>query len=108
MIAAFTLGAPARAQDNDDLLKQAEDLVHQAWNPGGDPPSDDQRLQLLTKAEDLARKAPQRHVHHHRKQAVLLIGAIVDQIKAGDPDKKVDSMLKDADAELREAVSESD
>ncbi len=89
------------------MLQQSEDLVHQAWNPAGDPPSDEQRTQLLTKALELAKSAPPHRVHRHRVQAMQMIKATLGEIKKGDPNKKVNGMLKDADAELREAISES-
>ena len=90
------------------MLKQAEDLVHQAWNPAGDPPSNDQRTQLLTKAVDLAKNAPQHRVHGHRVHAILLMRSALDELKNGDPGNKVSGYLKDADSELRESFSESD
>jgi hypothetical protein len=106
------MGWPARAVAGDDdakVLKQAQDLVHQAWAPDADtPPPDDKRLAWLEQAADLAKKAPQHHVHGHRVKALELIHEAEAQIKNGDPDKKVGSILHDADAELRESISESD
>jgi len=104
---------PARAVAGDDddakMLKQAQDLVHQAWAPDADtPPPDDKRLAWLGQAADLAKKAPQHRVHGHRVKAIELIHEAEVQIKNGDPDKKAGSILRDADAELREAISESD
>jgi hypothetical protein len=104
----ISLSSPVFGDDDGDMLKQAEDLVHQAWAPGADtPPTDAQRTDFLTKALELAKNAPQHHVHRHRMKAVQLMKATLDEIKNGDPDKKVNGMLKDADSELREAISEA-
>lgn len=98
---------PALANDTADNLKQAAQLVHEAWNPAGDPLSDDKRTELLAKALDLAVNSPQRHVHGHRVKAIAFIRAALDDIKNGDPDKKVNGLLHDADSELRESISET-
>ena len=95
---------PAFAGDDGDVLKQADDLVKQAWNPGGDPPSSDQRTDLLTKAIDLAKSEPDHRLHHQREEAIRDLQLAIDTIKAGDPDNKVNGILKDADEDLRNAI----
>ena len=106
-LVGLLLSARPLPADPPEMLSKAEDLVHQAWNPGGDPPPDDQRLDLLTKALKLAQDAGQRHVHGHRVKAIALIKDAMDTIKSGDAEHKAGGMLKDADAELRESLSES-
>ena len=101
--AVLTFSAPVFG--DDDLLNQAFDLVHQAWNPGGDPPSDDQRTELLTQALELAKDAPDHHVRGHRVQAILDIKAALTLIKDGDSDHKADEYIRDAASELRTAIS---
>jgi hypothetical protein len=104
MSGLLTLSAPVYGE-GADMLNQARDLVHQAWNPGGDAPSDAQRTDLLTQALELAKDSPQRHVARHRLTAILDIKAALLEIKRGDPDHKVTDYLRDADLELRTALS---
>jgi hypothetical protein len=101
--AALSLGAPVYGMD-DDMLNQALDLVHQAWNPGGDPPSDADRTNLLTKALTLTQNAPEHHVRGHRVQAILDIKAALAMIKDGDPDHKATEVIHDAADELRDSL----
>ena len=100
------LGCPvvAFAGDDGDVLKQAEALVKQAWNPGGDPPAADDRTDLLKKAIDLARSEPDHRLAGRRVEAMRLIKLAIDDIKAGDPDNKVNGLLQDADRALRDAI----
>jgi hypothetical protein len=98
---AFGDAAPVSA----DLLNQAYDLVHQAWNPGGDPPSDAQRTELLTKALGLIKDAPDHHLKGTRVQASRDIKAALDMLKAGDPDHKAGDLIHTAAEELRDAIS---
>jgi hypothetical protein len=107
LMAVLGWSMPARADDDADMLKQAEDLVHQAWNPGGDPPPKDQQEDLLQKAINLAVRAPQHRVHGHRVHAIQLMRGALDLIKNGDPEDKAPGLLRDADSELREAISEA-
>jgi hypothetical protein len=102
--AALSFSAPVFGEDTD-MLNQALDLVHQAWNPGGDPPSDDQRTDLLNQALKLAHDAPEHHVKGHRVQAIRDIKAALSLIKNGDPDHKAVEYIRDADSELRDALS---
>ena len=97
----------AWAGDEGDLLKQAQDLVHQAWNPGGNPPSNDQRTQLLTKALELTKAEPDHHLHRNRLEAMRLMRAALEEIKIGDPNNKVTADLQDADRALREAIEDA-
>jgi hypothetical protein len=95
---------PVFAGDDGDVLKQSEELLKQAWNPGGDPPSDADRTDLLTKAIALAKSEPDHRLHRTRMEAVRLMQLAVDTIKAGDADHKVNGLLQDADRDLRNAI----
>jgi hypothetical protein len=102
----LALICPLHAEPSEDL-KKAQDLAHQAWNPGGDPPPNDQRADLIDQAIKMAKQAPERMVHRHRRKAIELLENALDIVKAGDTDHKVSGILKDADSELREAISET-
>jgi hypothetical protein len=91
--------------ESTDMLNKAFDLVHQAWNPGGDPPSDAQRTELLTKALKLAQDAPQHKVGGHRVKDVRDIEAALSLLKDGDPEHKATEYIHDAASELRTALS---
>jgi hypothetical protein len=101
-LATFT---PLWGDENVDLLNKAEDLVHQAWNPAGDPPSIEDRTKMLTDAMKLAQEAPDHHLKGHRVQAVLDIKAALAELQKGDPDHKATEFIHDADSELRTALS---
>jgi hypothetical protein len=96
--------AVAFAGDDGDVLKQAEASLKQAWNPGGDAPSADDRIELLNEAIKLARSEPDRRLALRRMDAVRLMKLAIDDIKAGDPDNKVNGLLQDADRALRDAI----
>ncbi len=106
LTAMLSLALPAWADDSSaDMLNKAYDLVHQAWNPGGDPPSDAQRTDLLTKALDLTKNAPDHHLKGTRKQAMLDIQAALDLLKNGDSDHKAGDLIHKAADDLRDAIS---
>ena len=102
---ALGFALPVFGDDNTDMLNQAEDLVHKAWNPGGDAPSNDQRTDLLNQAMKLAQDAPDHHLKGHRVQAILDIKAALSELQKGDPDNKAKEYIHDADTELRTCVS---
>ena len=99
------LSARAFADDDGDLLKQSEDLLKQAWNPGGDPPSNDQRTELLGKAIALAQKEPDHRLARNRVAAIQSMKAALEEIKAGDPNNKANEDMQDADRDLRDAIA---
>ncbi len=99
------LAIPLFAQDDTDMLDKALDLVHQAWNPSGDAPSIGDRTDLLNQAMKLAQDAPQHHVRRHRVQAIWDIKAALTELDKGDPDNKAAGFIRDADSELRSALS---
>ena len=106
-ISAFLIfSAPVFGDDpTGDMLNQAFDLIHQAWNPGGDPPSNDERTKLLTQAMKLVKDTPDHRLKGHRVQAMLDIRAALDLIKEGDPNNKAVESIHDAADELRTALS---
>jgi hypothetical protein len=99
------LSAPAFG---DDMLNQALDLVHQALNPGGDQPSNDDRTTWLTQALGLAQKSPIRNARGHRVKAINDIRAALDAIKQGSPDHEVADYIRAAYSELRTATALAD
>jgi hypothetical protein len=94
--------------DDGAALKQAEDLVKQAWNLGGDTPSVADRTQWLTKALDLLKAEPDHHLHGTKMKAMALINTALDELKAGDPGNLVPGNLRDADSELRQAIQNAE
>jgi hypothetical protein len=89
----------------DDMLNKALDLVHQALNPGGDQPSNDDRTTWLTQALDLARNSPVRNARGHRVKAINDIQAALDQLKQGDSNNAATEYIREAYSELRIATS---
>ena len=110
LILAGTLGL-ARLGFGDDapvsagMLNQAYDLVHQAWNPDGDPPSAADRTTLLTKALKLTQEAPDHHLRGTRVAAARDIRAALDALKAGQSDHAVTELIHTASEDLRTALS---
>jgi len=90
--------------DDGALLKQADTLVKQAWNPQGDPITVEARTQLLTKALELMKKEPDHHLRGTKVKAMALVQTALDELKAGDPGNQVSGNLKDADSMLRTAI----
>jgi hypothetical protein len=103
----LSFSAPVFADGDIDLLNQALDLVHQAWNPGGDPPSNDQRTDLLNQALKLVQQVPPAAARYrgHRARAIDDIKAALFEIGSGDPNNKATDDIRDADFELRAAIS---
>ena len=104
----LSFSSPLFGGEDTDMLNRAFDLVHQAWNPGGDPPSDADRTNLLNQALKLAQAAPQHHVGGHRVKAILEIKAALALIKDGDADHTAVEHIHNADSELRTALSIAD
>jgi hypothetical protein len=91
--------------DESDMLNKAFDLVHQALNPGGDPPSDAERTDLLKQAVDLAENSPDHQLAGHRVKAIRDIKAALFLLKDGDADHHADAYIRDASVELRAAIA---
>jgi hypothetical protein len=100
--AILGLATPSFANDDGELLKQAEDLVKQAWNPGGDPPSN--RVDLITQAITLAQNEPDHRLRGTRMAGIRTLQQALEAIKGGESDDKVSGLLQDADRNLREAI----
>jgi hypothetical protein len=105
VLLSFSAPAFGDSSDDGDMLSKAEDLVHQAWNPGGDPPSNAQRTDLLNQALQLTQAEPDHHLKKHRAQAMMDIKSALDELKNGDPNNKAVEFIRDADSELRTAQS---
>ena len=121
MIGAFLyFSAPAFGDDGNTaaVISQARDLVHQAWNPDGDPPSDDQRTALLNKAlkllQQLPPPPPEHHwvhfhgdivVQDHVGKAIQDINSAISGIQNGTPADQINASIQDADVELSRANS---
>jgi len=101
--ALLTFSSPAFAVSHVMML-QAQDLVHQAWNPGGKPPSNAKRLKLLNQALQLIADDPYVGYNGHRKKAIRYIHSAIDEINLGDPDHKVNDYLQDAVDQCRSAI----
>ena len=104
-LVSLSVSLPLSADDKTDMLEKAFDLVHQAWNPAGDPPSNEQRTDLLNQALKLMQDAPDHHLRNHRVQAILDVKAALAEIQKGDPDQKAKNYIHDANDELRTALS---
>ena len=91
--------------DDPDLLSKALDLVHQVENPAGNPPTDAQRIDLLTQAITLAQEAPNHRLKGHRVLAIQAIRGAIAEIRSGDPNHKAATYLHTADSELSTSVS---
>jgi len=110
MCAFMNFSAPVFGDDKAvSLLNQATDLVHQAWNPGGDPPGDEQRTDLLKQALKLAQQAhPAKQFGGHLAKAIKDIQAALALIKSGASPDKVSDPLHDAETELRNALAHAE
>jgi len=86
------------------MMLQAQDLIHQAWNPSGKKPSDAKRLKLLNQALQLFADDPYEGYGGHKKKAIRYVHAAIDQINLGDPDNKVNDYLQDAVDQCRSAI----
>jgi hypothetical protein len=105
LIGAALSFSPPVFGDDTDMLKKALDLVHQVENPAGNPPTDAQRIDLLTQAIALAQEAPNHRLKGHRVLAIQAIRGALAEIRSGDPNHKVAAFLQTADAEMSTSVS---
>jgi hypothetical protein len=110
-VLSFALGfaAPVFGDADVDVLNQAQDLVHQALNPGGDPPSNAQRIDLLNQALKLLQQIPpdKSQYRGHRKKAVFDLRAALGELNQGDPNNKATDDIEDASAAIRDAISDA-
>ena len=85
-------------------MGQVHDLLHQAWGESTDtPPTNSERITLLTKAEALIKKAPSTPARYRRYRVDALqdIASALAELKKGDPDKKASDYIHAADEEIR-------
>jgi cytohesin len=94
----------AFGQDTTDMLSKALDLVHQVESPPGNPPTDAQRIDLLTQAITMAQQAPNHRLKGHRVLAIQAIRGAIAEIGAGDPNHQAATYLHTADTELGASI----
>ncbi len=103
----FTFSAPAFGMDHPQM-QQAMDLVDKAWNPGGLPPPNSARIEMLKQALNLLEHDPFNGYEGHKRKAIRYINAAIYQINHGDPDNKVFDYLQDAEHQMRDAIADAD
>jgi len=92
--AILIFSTPAYAA-GDPLIDKARDQLHEALNPGGDPPSDADRTALLKSALALLQKSAPVY-HGQRAKAIEDIKLALEAISKGDPDHKVKGLIREA------------
>jgi tetratricopeptide (TPR) repeat protein len=100
---AFTL--PASAQATTDMLSEALSLVRQVEKPAGQPPSDDQKVKLLTYGISEAQQAPNHRLKGHRVLAIQALHLAIAAIENGDATHQAAGYLETADAELVSSIT---
>jgi ankyrin repeat protein len=105
IVAGFGFSRLLFGQDTTDMLSKALDLVHQVENPTVNPPTDAQRIDLLTQAITMAQKAPNHRLKGHRVLAIQAIRSAVTEIRAGDPNHQAATYIHTADMELSTSIS---
>jgi len=103
--AALVFSPPGFGQDTTDMLGKALAVVRQVENPTGNPPTDAQRIDLLTQAIEMAQEAPNHRLKGHRVLAIQAIRGAIAEIRNGDPNHQAINYLHTADAELTASVS---
>ncbi len=103
--AALAFSSPVFGQDTTDMLSKSLDLLHQVENPKGNPPTDAQRIDLLTKAVTMAQQAPNHRLKGHRVLAIQAIRSAITEIRGGDPNHQAATYLQTADMELSTSIS---
>jgi hypothetical protein len=97
--------SPVFGDDTTDMLSKSLDLVHQVENPKGNPPTDAQRIDLLTQVITMAQEAPNHRLKGHRVLAIQAIRSAIAEIRGGDPNHQAAIYLHTADTELSTSVS---
>lgn len=92
--------SPAYAS-GDPLIEKARDLLHEAWNPAGDPPSDAKRTELLNSALENLKKSAAVY-HGQRAKAIEKVKLALEEISKGDKDGKAKDYIRDAVDLLRD------
>jgi len=73
--------SPAHATD-DPLIVQAGELIHEALNPGGDPPPVQDQIDLLKKAKKLLEGSAMEY-HGQRSKAIEDLRGAIGILKQG-------------------------
>jgi ankyrin repeat protein len=102
--AALAFSLPALGQDTTDMLSKSLDLVHQVESANGTPPTDTQRIDLLTQAIQAAQEAPNHRLRGHRVLAIQAIRTAIAEIRVGDPNHQAAVYLHTADTELGTSI----
>jgi uncharacterized repeat protein (TIGR03803 family) len=97
--------SPVFGDDTTDMLSKALDLVQQVETSTGNPPTDAQRIDLLTQAITMAQEAPNHRLKRHRVLAIQAIRSAIAEIGAGDPNHQAATYLHTADTELSTSIS---
>ena len=105
MIGAVAICGVAWGQETGDLLSQARDLVQQASGAAGNKPGDVERIQLLTRAVQLAQQAPQHNLKGHRVLAIQDLRVAITLLRDGDPQAQLAGYIKNATSELSAAIA---
>jgi len=98
VLSAF-MGMPAHA--DDPMVNEAQSDLEKAWNPAGDPPSNDDRTALLKSALGLLQKVPAIY-HGHRVKAMGFIQDALLELQKGDSDQKATDLIHSAVDEVRD------
>ncbi len=79
----------------DPLIAQAGDLLHEALNPGGDPPSIQDKTKMVQQALELLRQSAAVY-RGQRAKAIQYAREALEELKNGDPDNKADEAIRQA------------
>jgi hypothetical protein len=92
--AILIFSSPAYAA-GDPLIDKARDQLHQALNPGGDPPSNADRTALLKSALALLQKSAPVY-RGQRAKAIEDVKLALEALSKGDPDHKAKELIREA------------
>jgi len=90
------------------LMLQAQDLIHKAWNPGGKPPTDAKRIQLLHQALTLMANDPYTGYNGHKTKAIRYVHTAIFEIQNGGSAQTVNDYLQDAVDQCRSAIVDNE
>ena len=96
------LSSPAHAVDGDPMLNDAREQLEKAWNPGGNAPSNADRIDLLNSALDLLKKAQSGRYSRHRIDCMGFIKSALYELDKGDPDHKAGDYIHSAVGQIRD------
>ncbi|HEY0257829.1 MAG TPA: hypothetical protein VGC39_10330 [Candidatus Methylacidiphilales bacterium] len=102
--AFLVFSTPAHADATRNMVSQALDLVQQVVSDSK-AMDNDQRIDLLTQALQLAQQAPPAQFRGHKKKAIISIKAAIDQLQQGDPNGAANEDIRRAADQLHDALS---